>query len=152
MNTARFCQFRDVWGNKWSFCSEEKKIGTTISSRNKKLSFNTCIFTYKCILCFNLLSIEMKISWSGPPSPSHGIIILLLPYEIDPGTLCLLQILQTRLVHSARWSDEHTYTTKQFKSTYNEASKWSQWYLNGERFRAGNNRKFVTSRLLTVTP
>jgi hypothetical protein len=33
MNTARFCQFRDIWGNKWSFCSEEKKIGTTISSR-----------------------------------------------------------------------------------------------------------------------
>jgi hypothetical protein len=32
LNTARFCQFRDVWGNKWSFCSEEKKIGTTISS------------------------------------------------------------------------------------------------------------------------
>ena len=41
---------------------------------NKKLSFNTCMFTYKCILCFNLLSIEMKISWSGPPLPSHGII------------------------------------------------------------------------------
>jgi hypothetical protein len=36
--------------------------------------------------------------------------------------------------------------------SYNEASKWSQWYLNGERFRAGNNRKSVTSRLLTVTP
>jgi hypothetical protein len=36
--------------------------------------------------------------------------------------------------------------------TYNEASKWSQWYLNGEWFRAGNNRKSVTSRLLTVTP
>jgi hypothetical protein len=32
------------------------------------------MFTYKCILCFNLLSIEMKISRSGPPSPSHGII------------------------------------------------------------------------------
>jgi hypothetical protein len=29
---------------------------------NKKLSFNTCMFTYKCILCFNLLSIEIKIS------------------------------------------------------------------------------------------
>jgi hypothetical protein len=36
--------------------------------------------------------------------------------------------------------------------TDNEASKWSQWYLNGERFRAGNNRKSVTSWLLTVTP
>jgi hypothetical protein len=40
----------------------------------KKLSFNTCMFTYKCILCFNLLSIETKISWSGPPPPSHRII------------------------------------------------------------------------------
>ena len=30
--------------------------------RNKKLSFNTCMVTYKCILCFNLLSIEIKIS------------------------------------------------------------------------------------------
>ena len=29
---------------------------------------------------------------------------ILLPYKIDTGTLCLLQILQTRLVHSARWS------------------------------------------------
>ena len=27
-----------------------------------------------------------------------------LAYEIDTGTLCLLQILQTRLVHSAWWS------------------------------------------------
>ena len=66
MNTARFCQFHDVWGNKWSFCSEKKEIGTTISSR--------------------------ILYW------------VLLPYEIDTGTLCLLQILQTRLVHSARWS------------------------------------------------
>jgi hypothetical protein len=32
MNTARFCQFHDVWGNKWSFCSEKKEIGTMISS------------------------------------------------------------------------------------------------------------------------
>ena len=66
MNTARFCQFHDVWGNKWSFCSEEKETGTTISSR---------------------------ILYWVP-----------LPYEIDTGTLCLLQILQTRLFHSARWS------------------------------------------------
>ena len=29
MNTAHFCQFHDVWGNKWSFCSEEKETGTT---------------------------------------------------------------------------------------------------------------------------
>ena len=66
MNTARFCQFHDVWENKWSFCSEEKETGTTISSR---------------------------ILYWVP-----------LPYEIDTGTLCLLQILQTRLFHSARWS------------------------------------------------
>jgi hypothetical protein len=66
MNTARFCQFHDVWGNKWSFCSEKKEIGTMISS--------------------------WILYW------------VLLPYKIDTGTLCLLQILQTRLVHSARWS------------------------------------------------
>ena len=29
MNTVFFCQFHDVWGNKWSFCSEEKETGTT---------------------------------------------------------------------------------------------------------------------------
>jgi hypothetical protein len=63
MNTARFSQFHDVWGNKWSFCSEEKETGTTISS--------------------------LILYWV--PSP----------YEIDKGTLCLLQ---TRLFHSARWS------------------------------------------------
>ena len=63
MNTARFSQFHDVWGNKWSFCSEEKETGTTISSR---------------------------ILYWVP-----------LPYEIDTGTLC---ILQTRLFHSAWWS------------------------------------------------
>jgi hypothetical protein len=59
MNTARFCQFHNVWGNKWSFCSKEKETGTMISSR---------------ILCW-----------------------VPLPYELDTGTLCLLQILQTRL-------------------------------------------------------
>ena len=63
MNTARFCQFHDVWRSKWSFCSEEKETGTTISSR--------------------------ILYW------------VLFPYEIDTGTLCLLQ---TRLVHSAQWS------------------------------------------------
>ena len=41
-----------------------------------------------------------KENWDNDFVPN----ILLLPYEIDTGTLCLLQILQTRLVHSARWS------------------------------------------------
>jgi hypothetical protein len=42
--------------------------------------------------------------------------ILLLPYEIDTGTLCLLQILQTRL---GNLSSVYHYTIL----TYNEASK-----------------------------
>jgi hypothetical protein len=37
-----------------------------------------------------------KENWDNDFVPN----ILLLPYEIDTGTLCLLQILQTRLVHS----------------------------------------------------
>ena len=45
-----------------------------------------------------------KENWDNDFVPN----ILLLPYEIDTGTLCLLQILQTRLVHRAlslsRWA------------------------------------------------
>jgi hypothetical protein len=67
----------------WHLCKRHKtfKKLKKLYSYSNKIRFIGIIllvkfymFTYKCILCFNLLSIEMKISWSGPPSPSHGII------------------------------------------------------------------------------
>jgi hypothetical protein len=63
MNTARFCQFHDVWGNKWSYLQ-----------RRKGNWDNEYCIEFPCL---------MKST-----REHYG----------------LLQILQARLFHSARWS------------------------------------------------
>jgi hypothetical protein len=70
------------------------------TKRNKKLSFNTCMFTYKWILCFNLLSIEIKISWNGPPSPYSGMPDMLLTWHFS--TVLLYMCVHPE--HRAEWT------------------------------------------------
>jgi hypothetical protein len=61
----------------------------------------------------------------------YSMFILLLPYEIDQGTLCLLQILQTRLVHSARWSGwTHIYNKTVQKCQVNNISGTPELDIN----------------------
>ena len=93
MNTARFSQFHDVWGNKWSFCSEEKETGTTILS--------------------------LILYWVP------------LPYEIDTGTLCLLQ---TRLFHSARWSGwNHLLVTLRLVCSTIMVKFYEKWWITEKK-------------------
>jgi hypothetical protein len=95
------------------------------TKRNKKLSFNTCMFTYKCILCFNLLSIEMKIYWSGPPSPS---------------------------VHSARWSGwTHIYNKTVQKCQVNNISGTPELDINYSIFGTKSLSQFSFLRCRSFT-
>jgi hypothetical protein len=94
MNTARFCQFRDVWGNKWSFCSVEKKIGTTISSR----------------IFFSCLMKSIREHYAYCKYCKQDLSIPRIPKGLNNRNL----------------SSAYHYAIL----TYNEASKWSQCYLN----------------------